>query len=67
MSQSASGVIPARRAKASERPWRRTLQTSSSPNFMMLELIMTRQDDTDMAIVRRAKGLHFLVLDELHT
>jgi len=36
-------------------------------NFMMLELIMTRQDDTDKAIVRHAKGLHFLVLDELHT
>jgi len=36
-------------------------------NFMMLELIMTRQDDTDRAIVRQARGLRFLVLDELHT
>ena len=36
-------------------------------NFMMLELIMTRQDDTDKAIVRHAHGLQFLVLDELHT
>ncbi len=36
-------------------------------NFMMLELIMTRQNDTDKAIVRHAKGLQFLVLDELHT
>jgi len=36
-------------------------------NFMMLELLMTRQDDKDKAIIRNAKGLRFLVLDELHT
>lgn len=36
-------------------------------NFMMLELLMTRQDDKDKAIVRNAHGLRFLVLDELHT
>ncbi len=36
-------------------------------NFMMLELILTRQDETDKAIVRHAQGLRFLVLDELHT
>ena len=36
-------------------------------NFMMLELLMTRQDDTDKAVIRNAKGLRFLVLDELHT
>lgn len=36
-------------------------------NFMMLELIMTRQIEPDVTIVRHAKGLHFLVLDELHT
>ena len=36
-------------------------------NFMMLELIMTRQEETDKAVVRNAKGLKFLVLDELHT
>ncbi len=36
-------------------------------NFMMLELIMTRQNDTDKAIIRHASGLRFLVLDELHT
>lgn len=36
-------------------------------NFMMLELLMTRQDDKDKAVVRNAKGLRFLVLDELHT
>ena len=36
-------------------------------NFMMLELLLTRQDDKDKAIVRNAKGLSYLVLDELHT
>lgn len=36
-------------------------------NFMMLELLMTRQDEKDKAVTRNAKGLHFLVLDELHT
>lgn len=36
-------------------------------NFMMLELLMTRQDDKDKAVIRNAKGLQFLVLDELHT
>lgn len=36
-------------------------------NFMMLELLMTRQDDKDKAVVRNAHGLRFLVLDELHT
>jgi len=36
-------------------------------NFMMLELLITRQDDKDKAVIRNAKGLRFLVLDELHT
>jgi len=36
-------------------------------NFMMLELLMTRQDEKDKAVIRNAKGLRFLVLDELHT
>lgn len=36
-------------------------------NFMMLELLMTRQSELDKAIVRAADGLRFLVLDELHT
>ncbi len=36
-------------------------------NFMMLELLMTRQDDKDKAVIRNAQGLRFLVLDELHT
>jgi hypothetical protein len=36
-------------------------------NYVMLELIMTRQDFPDPQVVEHAKGLRFLVLDELHT
>ncbi|MCS6899123.1 MAG: DEAD/DEAH box helicase [Myxococcales bacterium] len=36
-------------------------------NFMMLELLMTRQDEQDQQVIDSCKGLSFLVLDELHT
>jgi Lhr-like helicase len=36
-------------------------------NFMMLELLMTRQDELDRNVIANAEGLDFLVLDELHT
>ena len=36
-------------------------------NFMMLELLMTRQEDTDQRVIGNCVGLRFLVLDELHT
>lgn len=36
-------------------------------NYMMLELLMTRQDDLDRAVIGNAQDLEFLVLDELHT
>ncbi len=36
-------------------------------NFMMLELLMTRQDDVDRRVISNCTGLRFLVLDELHT
>lgn len=36
-------------------------------NFMMLELLMTRQDDLDQGVIANMEGLEFLVLDELHT
>lgn len=36
-------------------------------NFMMLELILTRHEDTDRRVVEHCNGLEFLVLDELHT
>ncbi|WP_348652446.1 DEAD/DEAH box helicase [Bradyrhizobium sp. Mp27] len=36
-------------------------------NFMMLELLLTRQDELDQTVIDNARGLEFLVLDELHT
>ena len=36
-------------------------------NFMMLELLMTRQDELDRKVIGNCIGLRFLVLDELHT
>lgn len=36
-------------------------------NFMMAELLLTRQDSTDAQVVANANGLEFIVLDELHT
>ena len=36
-------------------------------NFMMLELLMTRQNELDKKVISAAQGLEFLVLDELHT
>jgi len=36
-------------------------------NFMMLELLMTRQSSDDQQVIENAQGLDFLVLDELHT
>lgn len=36
-------------------------------NFMMLELLMTRQSELDKAVIENFRGLKFIVLDELHT
>ena len=36
-------------------------------NFMMLELLMTRQEELDRRVIGNCAGLGFLVLDELHT
>ena len=36
-------------------------------NFMMLELLLTRQEDIDRQVIANCEGLKFLVLDELHT
>jgi Lhr-like helicase len=36
-------------------------------NFMMLELLMTRQSERDQTVIGNAEDLDFLVLDELHT
>src|SRR5262249_4756529 len=36
-------------------------------NFMMLELLLTRQDDLDRQVIGNCEGLEYLVLDEIHT
>ena len=36
-------------------------------NFMMAELLLTRQDSIDTKVIANATGLEFIVLDELHT
>ncbi len=36
-------------------------------NFMMLEMLMTRQADLDRGVLSNCRGLRFIVLDELHT
>ncbi len=36
-------------------------------NFMMAELLLTRQDSLDTKVIDNASGLEFIVLDELHT
>ena len=36
-------------------------------NFMMAELLLTRQDSVDSQVIANARGLEFIVLDELHT
>jgi superfamily II DNA/RNA helicase/very-short-patch-repair endonuclease len=36
-------------------------------NYVMLELMLTRHSSPDPQVVAQAKGLRFLVLDELHT
>lgn len=36
-------------------------------NFMMAELLLTRQDALDTRVIENASSLEFIVLDELHT
>jgi hypothetical protein len=36
-------------------------------NFMMLELLMTRQSELDRTVIENCRNLRFIVLDELHT
>jgi hypothetical protein len=36
-------------------------------NFMMLEMLMTRQNELDRKVIANCAGLRFIVLDELHT
>lgn len=36
-------------------------------NYMMMELILTRSEDVDKAVIAHSTDLQFLILDELHT
>lgn len=36
-------------------------------NFVMLELLMTRDNERDREVIENSRGLEFIVLDELHT
>ena len=36
-------------------------------NYMMAELLLTRQNSIDVQVMENAKGLEFIVLDEFHT
>lgn len=36
-------------------------------NFVMLELLMTRENERDREVIATCQGLDFIVLDELHT
>ncbi|WP_461246155.1 DEAD/DEAH box helicase [Treponema sp. R6D11] len=36
-------------------------------NYMMMELLLTRYNDADRAVISHCIGLEYLVLDELHT
>ena len=36
-------------------------------NFMMAELLLTRQDELDTKVIDHTRGLQFIVLDEFHT
>ena len=36
-------------------------------NYMMAELLLTRQDKLDTQVIENANGLEFIILDELHT
>jgi superfamily II DNA/RNA helicase len=36
-------------------------------NYMMMELLLTRYNEADRAVISHCKGLEYLVLDELHT
>jgi hypothetical protein len=60
-------ATPARRTPTSAGASRTDPPDILLTNFMMLELLMTRQDELDREGDRQLRGLRFLVLDELHT
>jgi hypothetical protein len=60
----ASLATPGRKARTNIREAKPDILLA---NFMMLELLMTRQNELDRAVIGNAQGLDFIVLDELHT
>ena len=68
----AAGPVSFARYTGQESPEERTRIRDNPPdilltNFMMLEMLMTRQNDVDRVVIENCRGLQFLVLDELHT
>lgn len=66
------GPVTYGRFTGQERPEERDRIRKNPPdilltNFMMLELLMTRQDEVNRDVIKNCTGLRFLVLDELHT
>ena len=67
-----SGLVTYARYTGQESAEDRELIKANPPdilltNFMMLELLMTRQSDLDRKVLQNCEGLQFIVLDELHT
>lgn len=67
-----SSVLTFARYTGQESPDERDTVRNNPPdilltNFMMLEMLMTRQNEVDRAVIEHCMGLDFLVLDELHT
>lgn len=70
--KNAPGAVTAARYTGQELPEERDHIADNPPdllltNFMMLELLMTRQTELDRKVIGNCAGLQFLVLDELHT
>lgn len=67
-----NGAVRFARYTGQDLPEDRTKIRDNAPdilltNFMMLELLMTRQNDLDRKVLENCRGLEFVVLDELHT
>jgi len=70
--RSAPGLVAFNRYTGQESSEEREAIAKAPPdilltNFMMLELLLTRQERLDRQVIANCEGLEFLVLDELHT
>lgn len=71
-SDSATASVSFARYTGQESPEEREKIKNDPPdilltNFMMLELLMTRQHELDQQVIKNCQNLNFIVLDELHT